>query len=46
MNDQNSATTIITFLLLIPWLGRAAISAMATWREHTETQRRKARENA
>jgi hypothetical protein len=45
MNDQDSATIIITFLLLIPWLGRTAMFAMAAWREHTETQRRKAREN-
>jgi hypothetical protein len=45
MKDQDSATMIITFLLLLPWLGRAAISAMAAWREHAETQRNKAREN-
>jgi hypothetical protein len=45
MKDQDSATIVITFLLLLPWLGRAAISAMAAWREHAETQRNKAREN-
>jgi hypothetical protein len=45
MKDQDSATIIITFLLLLPWLGRAAISAMAAWREHSETQRQKAKEN-
>jgi len=32
MNDQDSASIVITFLLLLPWLGRAAVSAMAVWR--------------
>jgi hypothetical protein len=45
MNDQDSTTIIITFLLLLPWLGRAAVSAMAAWRGHMETQSRKAKEN-
>jgi hypothetical protein len=45
MKDQDSATIIITFLLLLPWLGRAAVSAVATWREHSETQSKKAKEN-
>jgi hypothetical protein len=45
MNDQDSATIIITFLLLLPWLGRTAVFAMAAWREHTETQSKKAKEN-
>jgi hypothetical protein len=31
MNDQDSASIVITFLLLLPWLGRAAASAMAVW---------------
>ena len=38
MNDQDSASIVITFLLLLPWLGRAAVSAMAVWRAHTESQ--------
>jgi hypothetical protein len=38
MNDQDSASIVITFLLLLPWLGRAAASAMAVWRAHTESQ--------
>jgi len=46
MRDQDSATIIITFLLLLPWLGRAAASAAAMWREQSETHRKKARENA
>jgi len=38
MNDQDSASIVITFLLILPWLGRAAASAMAVWRAHTESQ--------
>jgi hypothetical protein len=45
MQDQDSATIIVTFLLLLPWLGRAAQSAMAAWRGHMETQSRRAKEN-
>ena len=44
MNDQDSGT-LITFLLLLPWLGRAAVAAVALWRERIETQGRKARQN-
>ena len=44
MNDQDSGT-IITFLLLLPWLGRAAVATVALWRERIETQGRKARQN-
>jgi len=43
MNDQDSASIVVTFLLLLPWLGRAAVSAMAVWREHREPQTKKAR---
>jgi hypothetical protein len=43
MNHQDSGTIIITFLLLLPWLGRAAVSLAAVLREHTETQSRKAK---
>ena len=45
MNHQDSGTIIITFLLLLPWLGRAAIATVALWREHIETQGRKAKQN-
>jgi hypothetical protein len=45
MNHQDGGTIIITFLLLLPWLGRAAVSAVAIWRGHIETQGRKARQN-
>jgi hypothetical protein len=45
MRDQDSATMIITFLLLLPWLGRAAVLAMAAWRERMETQCKKLKEN-
>jgi hypothetical protein len=45
MNHQDSGTMIITFLLLLPWLGRTAVSAVAIWREHIETQGRKAKQN-
>jgi len=43
MNNQDSGTMIITFLLLLPWLGRTAVSAVAIWREHMETQGGKAK---
>jgi hypothetical protein len=45
MNHQDSGTIIITFLLLLPWLGRAAVATVALWREHVETQGRKAKQN-
>jgi hypothetical protein len=45
MNHQDSGTIIVTFLLLLPWLGRAAIATVALWREHIETQDRKAKQN-
>src|SRR5206468_11036831 len=38
MNDHDSATIVITFLLLLPWLGRAAVSATEVWRARTESQ--------
>jgi hypothetical protein len=37
MNDHDSATIVITFLLLLPWLGRAAVSAMEVCRARTES---------
>jgi hypothetical protein len=45
MNHQDSGTIIVTFLLLLPWLGRAAVATVALWREHIETQGRKAKQN-
>jgi len=36
MNHQDSGTIIVTFLLLLPWLGRAAVLAVALGREHIE----------
>ena len=45
MNHQDTGTMIITFLLLLPWLGRAVVSTVAIWREHVETQDRKERHN-
>jgi hypothetical protein len=45
MNNQDSGTIIITFLLLLPWIGRAAVSLVAVWQEHMETQRKRARQN-
>ena len=43
MNGQDNATTIITFLLLLPWFGSAAVALVTVWREHMETQSRKAK---
>ena len=45
MDNQDGGTIIITFLLLLPWLGRAVVSAVAIWHDHVETQGRKARNN-
>ena len=45
MNNNDSGTIIITFLLLLPWLGRAAVSVVAIWQKRGETQNRKAKEN-
>jgi len=45
MRDQDAATIIITFLLLLPWLGRGAASAAALWRKHVEADDRKAKQN-
>ncbi len=42
MKDQDSATIVITFVLLLPWIGRAAVSAMAVWRAHAESKTKKA----
>ena len=41
MKDHDSATIVITFLLLLPWLGRGAVSAMEVWRARTEFQTKK-----
>ena len=38
MNDHDSASIVVTFLLLLPWLGRAAVSAAAVWRAYMESQ--------
>jgi hypothetical protein len=46
MKDQDSATILITFLLLLPWLGRAAVSAIELWRAHTESQTKQAKQIA
>ena len=43
MNHQDSGTIIVTFLLLLPWLGRNAVLGVAKWRGHMETQSRKAK---
>ena len=40
MNDQDSVSIVVTFLLLLPWLARAAVSAMAVWPTHTESKSR------
>lgn len=45
MNNQDSGTIIITFLLLLPWLGRGALSLVTIWREQIETQRKGAKQN-
>jgi hypothetical protein len=45
MDHQDSGTMIVTFLLLLPWLGRVAVSAVAIWREHGEAHGRKAKQN-
>src|SRR6266481_2814982 len=44
MNNQDTGTIIITFLLLLPWIGRLGVSAVAAWRAHTEAQAKKAKQ--
>jgi hypothetical protein len=43
MKDHDTATIVITFLLLLPWFARTAASAMAVWRAGTESQTNKAK---
>jgi len=43
MNNQDGGTIIITVLLLLPWVSRAVVSAVAIWRDRVDTQGRKAR---
>jgi hypothetical protein len=43
MNDQDGATITITFLLLLPWLGRIAVSAITIWQEHWQSHTTKAK---
>jgi hypothetical protein len=45
MNHHDTGTIVVSFLLLLPWLGRAAVSAFVMWREHTERQGSKARQD-
>jgi len=45
MNHQDSGTIIVTFCFFLPWLGRVAVSTIAIWREHIDTQSRKAKQN-
>jgi hypothetical protein len=43
MNDQDSANIVITFLLLLPWLGSMALSATVIWKARTESEAKKAK---
>jgi len=43
MNNQDGGTIIITFLLLLPWVSRAVVLAVAILRDRADTQGRKAR---
>ena len=45
MNDHDTGTIIITFLLLLPWVGRVVVSLVAVWREHMEAHGRKAQQS-
>jgi hypothetical protein len=45
MNNQDTGTIVITFLLLLPWLGRLAASAIAAWRTYMEAQTKKAKQD-
>jgi hypothetical protein len=42
MKDQDSATIIVTSLLLLPWLGRAAVSTVVAC---TEAQSKKEKDS-
>jgi hypothetical protein len=45
MNNQDPGSIIIMFLLLLPWLGRLGVSAIAAWRAYTEAQAKKAKQS-
>jgi len=45
MNNQDPGSIIIMFLLLLPWLGRLGVSAIAAWRAYTEAQSKKAKQS-
>jgi hypothetical protein len=38
MENRDTATIIITFLLLLPWLGRVVAAAVGAWRGLRERQ--------
>jgi hypothetical protein len=46
MNNQDTITTLIAFLLLLPWLVRVLASGKSIWRALRENQRMRGRKNA
>jgi hypothetical protein len=46
MKNQDTITTVIAFLLVLPWLARVVVSAKAIRRALTDGQKMKARKNA
>jgi hypothetical protein len=41
MKDQDAATIVIAFLLILPWLARALASTKAIWQALTDRQKQK-----
>jgi hypothetical protein len=46
MNNQDTVTTLIAFLLVLPWLVRVLASGNAIWRALRENQKIRGRMNA
>jgi hypothetical protein len=41
MKNQDTITTVITFLLVLPWLARTLASGKAIWRALADREKRK-----
>jgi hypothetical protein len=46
MKDQDAITTVIAFLLALPWLARVLSSGKVIWRALADSQKVKGNKNA
>jgi hypothetical protein len=46
MNNQDTITTLVAFLLVLPWLARVLASGKTIWRALRENQKMRERKNA